>query len=124
MTDTHTDEDGGQVIPFATILQQINNGMVAHELADHMQALVAAVVDLRRKGKLVLTIEVSPRKGMDAALNVAASSALTLPKPEPVEDVFFADGGNLTRDDPRQLAIPGTVRQVPNPYENQKVRQV
>lgn len=124
MTDTNTDEDGGQVVPFASILQQINNGMVADELADQMKALVASVVDLRRKGKLVLTIEVAPRKGMETALNVAASSVLTLPKPEPVEDVFFAAGGNLMRDDPRQLAIPGTVRQVPNPYENQKVRQV
>jgi hypothetical protein len=124
MTDTPTDEDS-QVVPFATILRQINNGLVADELADQMQALVAAVVDHRRKGKLVLTIEVAPRKGMETALNVAASSTLTLPKPEPVEDVFFASsGGNLLRDDPRQLAIPGTVRQVPNPYENEKVRQV
>lgn len=123
---TETPEDaGGQVRPFAAVFAEINNGRVAAEASRGLQEVAAAVADLRRKGKVVIVLELTPRKGSDTALNVAATVTTTLPKPEPVEDVFFAGtGGVLTRNDPRQPEIPGIVRQVPNPHEIKDVRQV
>lgn len=109
MTDTpDTEQDeGGQVRPFAAILQDINGGEFADQLAVDVQDLTRAVRELGRKGKLTITFEVGPRKGMNTALNVTAKRDLKMPAEEPIESVFFADaGGNLLRDDPRQLALP------------------
>jgi hypothetical protein len=108
MTDQPPDNDEGQQIrPFAAVLQDINNGAVADQLARDVQNLVQAVQELGRKGKLTVTLEVAPRKGNAAALNLTARRDLKLPQEEPVESVFFADAtGNLLRDDPRQMALP------------------
>jgi len=109
VTDNPTDEgqEAGRVRPFAAILQDINNGDVANQLAVDMQELTNAVRELGRKGTLTLKIEVAPRKGSSAALNVTARRDLKMPAEEPVESVFFTDQrGNLLRDDPRQLALP------------------
>jgi hypothetical protein len=99
-----TEQEAQRIRPFAAILQDINNGDVADQLADDIQALTNAVRDLGRKGTLTLKIEVAPRKGSSAALNVTARRDLKMPAEEPVESVFFVDsGGNLLRDDPRQM---------------------
>lgn len=126
MTDQQTDQDDGRrVRPFAAVLQDLNGGTVADQLATDMQELVNAVREHGRKGALTLKVEVQPRKGNINALNVTARVDTKLPAPEPVESVFFADdGGNLLRTDPRQLTLPGVVREVPNPYENKEVREV
>lgn len=109
MTDnTDTEDTGGQVRPFAAVIQDVNNGDFADQLAHDVQDLVQAVQEHGRKGKLTVTIEVAPRKGNSAALNLTARRDLKLPQEEPVESVFFADrSGNLLRDDPRQMALPG-----------------
>ncbi|MFB4306926.1 hypothetical protein [Actinomadura sp. GTD37] len=100
-------DDAGRVRPFAAILQDINGGEFATQIAGDMQDLVTAVRDLGRKGTLTLKFEVAPRKGSSTALNVTARRDLKMPAEEPIESVFFADsGGNLLRDDPRQLALP------------------
>lgn len=119
-----TSDDDGQVRPFAAVITEMAGGQVAAKASAALQELAEAVADLRRKGKIVLTIEMSPRKGSDTALNLDASVVTTLPKPEPIEDVFFAGkGGVLTRNDPRQPEIPGIVREVPNPHNTKEVRQ-
>jgi hypothetical protein len=100
-------DDVGQVRPFAAVLQDINNGAVADQLAHDVQNLVQTVRQFGRKGKLTVTLEVAPRKGNAAALNLTARRDLKLPQEEPVESVFFADtDGNLLRDDPRQPQLP------------------
>jgi hypothetical protein len=115
MTDTN--ENGGQVRPFAAVLQDIDNGQVSERLATDVQALVTAVLEQNRKGSITLKLEVAPRKGNAHALNVAARVETRLPAPEPVESVFFTDrSGNLHRDDPMQMSIP--LRQVGTPEIN------
>lgn len=114
MTETEHDEDGGQVRPFAAVLQDIDNGAVSERLAADVQALVTAVLEQSRKGSITLKLEIAPRKGNSRALNVAARVETKLPAPEPVESVFFTDrSGNLHRDDPQQMSIP--LRQVGTP---------
>lgn len=113
MTTDQPTEDTGQVRPFAAVLQDIEHGTLADQLAIDVQQLVKAVRDLGRKGTLTLKVEVAPRKGGNA-LNVTARRDLKLPQEEPVESVFFTDkSGNLLRDDPRQMALP--LRQVERP---------
>lgn len=108
MTDSPEEiEEPGRVRPFAAILQDINGGEFTDQLAHDVQDLTNAVREHGRKGKLTVTFEVAPRKGSSTALNVTAKRDLKMPAEEPVESVFFADsGGNLLRDDPRQLALP------------------
>lgn len=124
MTDTpQQDDTGGQVRPFAAVLQDINNGQVADQLATDMQTLVNAVREHGRKGSMTLKVEVQPRKGNTYALNVTARVDTKLPAPEPVESVFFTDAeGNLHRDDPRQLALPG-LRTVAKPEPAAELRR-
>jgi hypothetical protein len=107
MTQPTNEDDVGQVRPFAAVLQDINHGAIADQLAHDVRDLVQAVRELGRKGSLTIKIEVAPRKGNNSALNLTARRDLKLPQEEPVESVFFADAaGNLLRDDPRQPTLP------------------
>jgi hypothetical protein len=112
----HEDDEGGQVRPFAAVLQDINHGTLADQLAHDMQKLVTAVTEHSRKGTLTLKIEVAPLRGNADALNVTAHRALKLPEEEPVAAVFFHDGGNLVRDNPSQPTLP--LRELNRPSNN------
>jgi hypothetical protein len=106
----HTIEDDGpaRVRPFAAILNDIRGGDVADQAAELMQELVAAVREHGKKGELVLKIAVEPMKGNPDALSVSGDVTSKPPRPTPVAAIFFADtDGNLLRDDPRQIALPG-----------------
>lgn len=110
MTDT-TDDDGKQVRPFAAVLQDIQGGTVADDAATAMQELVAAVNEHGKKGELTLKVVVQPLKGNATALSVSGEVTTKPPRPEPATSVFFHDAaGNLLRDDPRQVALPGLRR--------------
>ncbi|MFI6910139.1 hypothetical protein ACIBKY_53425 [Nonomuraea sp. NPDC050394] len=110
MTD-HPDNDPGQTRPFAAILQEIRAGEVADQAAALMQDLVAAVREHGKKGELTLKIVVEPMKGNEDALAVSGDVTLKAPKAPPRAAIFFADdSGNLLRDDPRQIALPGLRR--------------
>lgn len=105
---TQPPDDGGQQVrPFAAVLQDINGGQFADQLAHDLQNLVDAVREHGRKGKLTITLEVAPLRGNATAFTVAARRDLKLPQEEPMESVFFGtEDGNLVRDDPRQMALP------------------
>ena len=125
MTDTTNQpqeekQTPGQVRPFATVLRDLGRGAVIDEAAIHLQTLVKEVSDTGKKGRMTLVVEVAPMKGDVRALMVSARSDLKLPAGEPLAAVFFYDDdGNLTRDDPRQIALP--LQEVPR--ENKELRQ-
>lgn len=103
--------DTGQVRPFADVLRDIRNGQVADQAATAMQELVAAVREHGRKGTFTLQIVVEPMKGNEDALAVSGDVTLKAPKAAPKAAIFFADdAGNLLRDDPKQIALPGLRR--------------
>ena len=91
--------------PFMDLLREHRNGSTHDELSDALQALVAAVSDAGKSGKLVLTIAVKPA-GNSGALEVAAEIKSTPPKATPGVSIFFASpDNNLVRQDPRQAAL-------------------
>lgn len=112
-----------QVRPFADILRDIRGGQVSDQAAVSIQELVAAVREHGKKGTLTLQITVEPMKNNEAALAVSGEVTLKAPKAAPKAAIFFADNdGNLLRDDPRQIALPG-LRRVDLPA-NDNVKEI
>ncbi|WP_166427776.1 hypothetical protein [Nonomuraea mesophila] len=123
MTD-HTDAEPMQVRPFADVLRDIQGGEVSDKAAELMQQLVSAVKQHGKRGEFTLKIDVQPMKGNDKALMVSAQASIKPPKGDPTAAVFFYDGdNNLVRDDPRQLALPGVLREINQPA-NDNVREI
>ncbi|WP_067470109.1 hypothetical protein [Actinomadura macra] len=109
-----------QVRPFADVLRDLGRATVIDEAAVQLQQLASTVAETGKKGRLVLTVEIQPMKGHEAALMVHAKTDLKLPSSEPIGGVFFPDQhGNLLREDPRQLSIP--LREVT--IENKDLKQ-
>lgn len=109
-------EEDQQIRPFAAVLQEMAGGRVHTRLSDQLRDLTAAVAETGKKGTLALVVEVKPlRPGDTGTLVVTAKTVLKAPEGDDASPVtvFFADQtGNLTRNDPRQLALP--LREVSN----------
>lgn len=85
---------------FVKLLQEFREGESIAELSENLQALVSAVRETQKKGKLIYTIEVSPQG--DA---VVVGDKIQLKAPEMPRDasIFFATEENtLQRDNPNQ----------------------
>jgi hypothetical protein len=122
---TTENEAPARVRPFADVLRDIQGGEVADEAAMLMQQLVAAVQTHGKKGSLRLDIEVQPMKGNATALMVSAQASIRPPKGEPTAAVFFFDGdNNLVRDDPRQLALPGVLREIKQAVNHDNIKEL
>lgn len=103
-----------QVKPFAQLLQEQRNGALHAELSEQLAAVVAACQQHGKAGAVTLTISVKPNK--DAAGTLMVTDVVKVKKPEGERPaaLFFADSdGNLSRQDPRQLAFDGPLRKVP-----------
>jgi len=96
----------GTVRPFADVLRDLGKGQVADEAAVLLTDLVTAVVAYGKKGTFTLTITVAPFKGSMDQVSVSAIAKSRPPAADPIAAPFFVgDGGNLTRNDPRQDAM-------------------
>lgn len=104
---THDDAEV-HVRPFAEMLTILDRGAAHDEASRSLHDLIAAVVDLGRKGSLTIAIEVSPLKGMKDQVVLTAQVTTKMPKADATSQMFFVDqSGNLTRSDPRQPQIEG-----------------
>jgi len=103
-------DDGRTIKPFAATLQEIAAGAFHTRVSEQLQDLVTAVTDTGKKGSLTLTLTVAPIKpGNTTNLVVTGTTAVKAPKSDDdsPSSVFFHDNsGNLTRNDPNQLALP------------------
>ena len=92
--------------PITDLLREHRNGVTLDELSDELQALVAAVTEEGKGGKLTFTITVKPMGRDSGALEVACDIKSSPPKKTPGTSVFFASPeNNLVRQDPRQTAM-------------------
>lgn len=105
------------VRPFAEVLSEVNKGVVADEAATSLAALVTAVKETGKKGRITVTLEVAPFTGNDEIAKVSGTVAVRAPKAEPPASIFYQDeDGNLTRNDPNTLPglsqrdLPGVPR--------------
>lgn len=102
-----------QIIPFATVLQQVGKGAAHTKLSELLADLAAAVAEHQKAGTLTVTVKVEPTKGTET-LTVSVTSTVKAPQ-STVASIFFAtEEGQLTRHDPRQIEAPlaavGTAR--------------
>lgn len=94
---------------FVAVLLDIGGGRLHARLSEQIAEITRAVSETGKKGLLTLKIEVKPlpKAGPHTLMVTGTSQAKT---PESDEDspasVFFADGGNLTRNDPKQPTLP------------------
>jgi hypothetical protein len=94
---------------FVAVLLDIGGGRLHARLSEQIAEITRAVTETGKTGLLTLKIEVKPLpKAANGTLVVTGTS--TAKTPESDEDsptsVFFADGGNLTRNDPKQPTLP------------------
>lgn len=105
-----TEDDDGQVRPFAAVLAEIGGGKLHARLSDQLARLTAAVADTGKKGEITIKVKVEPfRKGGENARMVTGTSTAKIPEGEDASpaSVFFADKtGNLQRTDPTQQQLP------------------
>lgn len=92
--------------PFARTLSELQRGIVADDAATALAEVTKAVQEVGKKGKVTLTITVSPYKGNPDIVNVSGQVKADIPVADPPASVFYPDpDGNLSRSDPNALAL-------------------
>ncbi|WP_152185111.1 hypothetical protein [Segeticoccus rhizosphaerae] len=101
--------------PFADFLREHGRGRTHDELSDALHTLIARVKDTGKKGTVQLTVTVEPMKKDDRMVIVGDKIKISLPEHDRPAGVWFVGkDGNLTRNDPDQLAFD-SLREVPPP---------
>lgn len=101
-------DDERQIRPFAEILTSLDRGTAHAEASRGLADLIASVMDTGKKGGLSIAVEIAPLKGSKNQVVVTSQVTVKLPKSEPGSGVFWIDAaGNLSRNDPAQLAFEG-----------------
>ncbi len=97
---------------FIAALMEMRNGGTAADCNRKFNKLIAAVTETRKKGRITLSIEISPSR-MDSMGDVKEvdlhhSCKISEPELDPGRSIFFMtkDGG-LSRQDPNQLELEG-----------------
>lgn len=84
-----------------TILQQTRKGAVIDDFSATIRETVAAVKEAGKKGKVVLTIDISPKDGDTEQVEVSAVVTCKKPKLPSGAAIFYVNDENgLQREDP------------------------
>lgn len=90
------------------VLKQIRNGNLVYEMNQEIEAVVQAVRETRKGGELTLKVKIKPLKAGSDALDVDAEVSARIPKPPRPVSIFYPTADNtLSRNDPRQMRLPG-----------------
>lgn len=91
-----------------TTIAEIRRGALNQEAAEEMAKVIQAVRETGKAGKLTITIDVKPLANHEGAVTVRGKATGTLPRVDSKDEVFFTtDGGELTRNHPKQDELPG-----------------
>ncbi len=94
------------VRPFASFLQEVQNGRTHDELSAEFRDLIVAVTETGKGGKLTFTIDVKPMKGDNEVLVITDTFSTKKPTHDRKTSLFYATpDGNLSKDNPNQLAF-------------------
>lgn len=97
---------------FVETLGAINNGDFLGDLDSELVALVKAVQETRKAGKLTVTFNIKPT-ARDVATIAADFSSKKPEEGRPETTFFMTPDGRLQREDPKQAKLP--LRDVPMP---------
>lgn len=95
---------------FVQLLMDMRNGKVAADIGQKFQEVLDAVLSTGGKGKLTIEIDIAPEKmemgGLVAEIQTSHSCKLKKPEKDIGRSIFFVTkSGDLTRDDPDQMAL-------------------
>lgn len=91
--------------PILETLRSLEGGTFLEVSADQLAALVLAVDQTGKPGKL--TLEITVRKASSSALALKGKITAKMPPENPVEALMFpTPEGNLLLEDPRQGKLP------------------
>lgn len=99
---TQRDDSERQIIPFATVLQQVAKGSVHNELSELLADLTADVYEHQKPGTLTVVVKLEPTKGGET-LTVSVTPTVKGPRATQASIFFASEDGQLTRQDPRQI---------------------
>ncbi len=100
--------DAPAVKPFGAFLHEHRGAGLHNEAGEKLAEVVAAVIELQKKGSLTIQIEVAPADGDTHSVVVTDALKAKVPQPTPPASRFFSDDhGNLSRRDPRQPELTG-----------------
>lgn len=100
------DEDEQVIRPFADFLREHDKGLTHDDLSLALHKLIAGVEDTGKKGTLTYTITVSRLEKGGDMLRVSDAIRLKAPEHDRPTAIYFTDAdGNLSRNDPNQLAF-------------------
>jgi hypothetical protein len=100
---------GREITAFAHVLRQIDKGTVDARLSEALADASAAAVTTRKPATVTLVLTVAPAvKASDTDPSVTLDAKITTKLPsEQASALFYAtEDGTLTRNDPRQPALP------------------
>jgi hypothetical protein len=108
MTTKKSAEEDAPVRPFASFLQEVQNGRTHDELSEAFRDLITAVTETGKGGKLTFTVDVKPMKGGDGVLVITDTFTAKKPTHDRKTSLFYADdNGNLSKENPNQLTFEG-----------------
>lgn len=91
---------------FAAFLLEHARGRSHDELSQALRALVLAVADVNKPGKITYTVHIKPQPKVDGAVLIADEIKCSLPAYDRPESIFFTtETGDLTRNDPHQTRL-------------------
>jgi hypothetical protein len=103
MTEQSTEDKSTELRPFAALLYDLDKGKTHTELSITMRDLVAAVTEIRKAGRIQLTIDVKPQSGTEDVVTVTARVTAKVPSYDLPASIFYVDDqNNLTRNPPKQ----------------------
>lgn len=94
--------------PFIDILEEMSGGRTHDQLTERFGELVERVQETGASGSLTLTIKVTATG--DNSAEVTDTIRTKLPEFPRPKSMFFIDGTDLTRRDPRQAAMNFTIK--------------
>lgn len=90
----------------ADMLRQLRYGTLQDELTEEIRAMVLAVTNAKKAGKITLTLSFKPVKS--GQIEISDDIKVARPKEDKATSLFFPTvEGNLERQDPRQQQFEG-----------------
>jgi hypothetical protein len=103
------EEEAARVNDIISTLIVMSRGNFVIDAGRELFELTEAIKDTGKKGKLVITLEVTPsglRKGVVNQCEIRPDVTIQKPKPDQGKSIFFiTDDNHLVREDPAQMEM-------------------